>query len=125
MLLVMGGLGVWILYWRAEEYAVYDAAIREAFSGDGVSYHVILDRTQPAGRFGITDFHSEKLGLSLTTRVSYAAKNVFRFRIAPKFNLPYPFRMVSQDELGPYVKDGAVVSVKLNTSVHVNVIKPR
>jgi hypothetical protein len=25
----------------------------------------------------------------------------------------------------PYVKDGAAVSVKLNTSVHINVIKPR
>ena len=98
MLLVMGGLRVWILHWRAEEYAVYDAAIREAFSGNGVSYYLILDRTQPAGRFGITNFHSEKLGLSLTTRISYAAKNVFRFRIAPKFHLPYPFRMVAQDE---------------------------
>ena len=73
VLLVMGGLGVWILRWRAEEYAVYDAAIREAFSGDGTSYYVILDRTQPVGRFGITNFHSEKLGLSFTAWVSYAA----------------------------------------------------
>jgi len=97
--LAIACFGIWILHWRAEEYAVYDAAIREAFSGDGVSYYVILDRTQDAGRFGITNFHSEKLGLSLTTRVSYAAKNVFLFRIAPKFNLPYPFRMVAQDEL--------------------------
>jgi hypothetical protein len=106
MLLVMGGLGVWILHWRAEEYAVYDAAIREALSGDGVSYYLILDRTQPAGRFGITNFHSEKLGLSLTTRISYAAKNVFRFRIAPKFHLPYPFRMVAQDELDRIFRPG-------------------
>ena len=106
MLLVMGGLGVWILHWRAEEYAVYDAAIREAFSGDGVSYYLILDRTQPAGRFGITIFHSEKLGLSLTTRISYAAKNVFRFRIAPNFHLPYPFRMVAQDELDRIFRPG-------------------
>ena len=106
MLLVMAGLGVWILHWRAEEYAVYDAAIREAFSGDGTSYYVILDRTQPAGRFGITNFHSEKLGLSLTTRVSYAAKNVFRFRIAPKFNLPYPLRMVAQGELDRIFRPG-------------------
>jgi len=59
MLLVMGGSGVWILHWRAEEYTVYDAAIREAFSGDGVSYYVILDRTKPAGRFGVSNFHSE------------------------------------------------------------------
>ena len=106
MLLVMGGSGVWILHWRAEEYTVYDAAIREAFSGDGVSYYVILDRTKPAGRFGVSNFHSQKLDLSLTTRVSYAAKNVFRFRIAPKFSLPYPFRMVGQDELDRIFRPG-------------------
>src|SRR6266566_5536157 len=99
LFLEMGGLGVWILHWSADEYAVYDAAIREALSGDGVSYYVMLDRTQAAGRFGISNFHSEELGLSLTTRASYAVKNFPRFRIPPRFNLPYPFRMVGQDEL--------------------------
>lgn len=78
---------------------MYDAAIRETFSGGDVSYYLILDTTQPAGRFGIPDFHSEKLGVSLTARVSYTARNVFRFQIAPKFSLPHPFRMIGQGEL--------------------------
>src|SRR5437773_7059490 len=106
MLLVMGGSGVWILHWRAEEYTVYDAAIREAFSGDGVSYYVILDTTLPAGRFGVSSFHSEKLGLPLTMRASYTAKNVFRFHIPPRFNLPHPFRMVGQEELDKIYRPG-------------------
>jgi hypothetical protein len=106
LLLAIACFAIWILHCRADEYAVYNATIREAFSGDGVSYYVISDRTQSAARFGITNFHSEKLGLSLTTRFSYAAKNVFRFRIAPKFNLPYPFRMVGQDELDRTFRPG-------------------
>ncbi len=98
-LLVIGCFGVRILHWRAEEYAVYNAAIREAFSGEGVSYLVILDRTEPEGHFGISTFHSKKLGLPLIMRADYAAKNLFRFHIAPRFDLPHPFKMVRQDEL--------------------------
>lgn len=76
------------------------------FQRDGVSYYVILDRTQPEGRFGISEFHSEKLGLFLTTRASYAAKNALRFHIAPRFNLPHPFRMVRQEELDKIYNSG-------------------
>jgi len=103
---MIGRSGIWILHWKSEEYAVYDAAVREAFSGDGVSYYVILDRTQPEGRFGISEFHSEKLGLFLTTRASYAAKNALRFHIAPRFNLPHPFRMVREEELDKIYNSG-------------------
>lgn len=98
-LLAIACFGAWIFQWRAEEYSVYNAAIREAFSADAVSYLLILDRTEPAGPFGISSFHSKKLGLSLTMRASYAAKNAFRFHIAPTLDLPHPFRMVDQDEL--------------------------
>lgn len=106
MLLAIGGWGIWILHWRAEEYAVYNAAIREAFSGDGVSCFVILDGTEPEDHFGISKFHSRELGLSLTMRASYAAKNAFRFHIAPRFGLPHPFRMVSQNELDRIFRPG-------------------
>src|SRR5579883_1764105 len=99
LFLTIGCLAAWILRWRAEEYAVYNAAICEAFNEGGVSYFVILDTTQPAGRFGISNFHSKKLGLSFTTKACYAAKNAFRFHISPRFKLPHPFRMIGQDEL--------------------------
>jgi len=99
LLLVAAWLAIWTVQWNSEEYAVYEAVIREAFSGEDVSCYLILDTTQPAGRFGISNFHSEKLGLSLTMRASYAVMNSLHFRIAPRFNLPHPFKMVSQDEL--------------------------
>lgn len=96
----IGCLSIWTLHWQSEEYAVYDAAIRETLSGDGVSYYVILDTTQPDGRFGIPNFHSKKLSLPLAVRASYTARNVFRFHILPEFDLPHPFRMVGLNELG-------------------------
>ena len=99
LLLTIACLGAWSLRWRPEEYAVSNAAICDAFNGDGASYFVILNTTQPAGRFGISNFHSKKLGLSFTMKASYAAKNVVRFHISPRFKLPHPFRMVGQDEL--------------------------
>jgi len=70
LLVLIGGSAIWILHWNSEEYSVYEAVIREAFSGDGVSYYVILDMIQPAGRFGVSNFHSEKLGLPLSARAS-------------------------------------------------------
>lgn len=106
LLVLIGGSAIWILHWNSEEYAVYESSIREAFSGDGVSYYVTLDMTQPAGRFGVSNFHSEKLGLPLTVRASYTVRNVFRFHVAPKFNLPRPFRMVGQEELGKIYSPG-------------------
>lgn len=84
LLLLVSGSAIWILHWNSEEYAVYEAAIREGFSGEDVSYYVILDTTQPVGRFGISNFHSERLGLPLTARVSYTTKNLFRFHVPSK-----------------------------------------
>jgi hypothetical protein len=49
MLLLVGGSAIWILHWNSEEYAVYEATIREGFSGEDVSYYVILDTTEPVG----------------------------------------------------------------------------
>src|SRR6266576_2651620 len=99
LLLLVGGSAIWILHWNSEEYAVYEATIREAFSGDDVSHYVILDMTEPARRFGISNFHSERLGLPLSARVSYTAKNFCQFGIPPRFHLPHPFTMVCQKEL--------------------------
>lgn len=62
--------------------------------------------TEPVGRFGISNFHSEKLALPLTMRASYTAKNVFRFHIPPRFSLPHAFRMVSQEELDKIYRPG-------------------
>ncbi|MGC1418216.1 MAG: hypothetical protein WA817_23210 [Candidatus Acidiferrum sp.] len=105
VLLVFCG-AIWGLQWDSEEFAVYEATIREAFSGDSVSYYVILDKTEPVGRFGISNFHSEKLALPLTMRASYTAKNVFRFHIPPRFSLPHAFRMVGQKELDKIYRPG-------------------
>lgn len=108
----IGCLSIWTLHWQSEEYAVYDAAIRETLGGDGVSYYVILDTTQPYGLFGISEFHSDKLGLPLAARVSYTARNVFRFQILPEFDLPHPFRMVGEKELGRIYDPGNSKSPK-------------
>src|SRR5437588_3278737 len=106
LLLLVGGSAIWILHWNSEEYAVYEATIREALSGDGVSYYVILDTTQPAGRFGISSFHCEKSGLPVSARASYTAKNLFRFHVPPKLRLPHPFTMVDQEELDRAYRPG-------------------
>jgi hypothetical protein len=106
LLLLVSGSAIWILHWNSEEYAVYEAAIREGFSGEDVSYYVILDTTQPVRHFGISNFHSESLGLPLTARVSYTAKNLFRFHVPSRLGLPHPFTMVSQKELDNVYRPG-------------------
>jgi hypothetical protein len=98
-LLFASGLVLRYLRWNTEEYAVDETVIREAFSGDEVSYYVILDTTQPVYRTGISSFHSKKLGLALSTRFSYTARNVFRFHIPSNLNLPHPFKLVDQKKL--------------------------
>ncbi|MGB7229919.1 MAG: hypothetical protein WBD26_19430, partial [Candidatus Acidiferrales bacterium] len=103
-------MAIWAVQWNSEEYAVYEAAIREAFSGEDVSYYVILDTTQPVRRFGISNFHSARLGLPLTARGSYTAKNLFRFHGPPRFRLPHPFTMVSQNELDKVYRPGQIDS---------------
>jgi hypothetical protein len=97
--LVVAFSTLWILQWDAEEYAVDETVIRDAFGGDEVSYYVILATTEPLGRFGISSFHSRELNLPFSANVSYTAKNVFRFQIAPRFHLPHPFTMVVQKDL--------------------------
>ena len=110
LLLVAACLAIWAVQWNSEEYAVYEAAIREAFSGEDVSYYVILDTTQPVGCFGISNFHSERLGLPLTARGSYTAKNLFPFHVPPRFRLPHPFTMVSRNELDKVYRPGQIDS---------------
>jgi hypothetical protein len=105
-LLMVGCSAIWILHWNSEEFAVYEATIREAFSGEDVSYYVILDTTEAAGRFGISNFHSARLGLPLSARVSYTAKNFCRFDIPSKFHLPHPFNMIGQKELDKVYRPG-------------------
>src|ERR1700722_376167 len=97
--LVVAFSTLWILQWDAEEYAVDETVIRDAFGGDEVSYYVILATTEPLGHFGISSFHSRELNLPFSANVSYTAKNVFRFQIAPRFHLPHPFTMVVQKDL--------------------------
>src|SRR6266699_2657171 len=94
LLVLIGGSAIWILHWNSEEHSVYEAVIREAFSGDGVSY-----------------FHSEKLGLPLSARASYTAKNLFRFHVPPKMGLPHPFTMVGQEELDKVYRPGQTDSL--------------
>src|ERR1700730_41311 len=71
----------------------------QAFGDEHVSYYVILATTQPAGRFGISSFHSLELNLPVSANASYTAKNVFHFQIAPRFRLPRPYTMVVQKDL--------------------------
>ncbi len=96
LFLVAGCSALWIMQWDSEEYAVDETVIRDAFGGEDVSYYVILATTEPAGRFGISSFHSRELNLPLSGNASYTAKNVFRFEIAPRFRLPHEFTMVVQ-----------------------------
>jgi hypothetical protein len=95
------GVVWWLLRWNAEEYAVDEAVIREAFSGEDVSYYVILDSTRPNGRIGISGFHSEKLGVAPSARLSYTARNIFRFRLPSnlRLRLPHPYKLVDQESL--------------------------
>jgi hypothetical protein len=86
--LTLGSLLLFVLaairipHWNPEEFAAYEATIREAFSGDDVSHYVILDTAEPAGRFGISDFHSERLVLPLarTERLSGSRSTQVRER---------------------------------------------
>jgi hypothetical protein len=112
LLLLAGCSAVWVLRWNSEEYAVYEATIRDAFGGDHLSYFVILDTTQPFGRFGISSFHSRELGLPFGAKASYDARNFFRFHISPKFHLPLPFSIVSQMDLDAVYAPGQHGSAK-------------
>ncbi len=89
----------WTLHWNYREDAVYEAAIRETFGDSHVTTFVILNTTQPDGRFGIPRFYSNELGLPLITKLDYTAKNIFRFRLQPKIQLLRPVAMVDQEEL--------------------------
>jgi hypothetical protein len=99
LLLSIGCVAAWFLGWNPEEYAVYEASIREAFGDEADSYYVILETTETLERFGIRSFHSDRLGLPLSARLSYTSKNLFRFHIPPRFHLPHEFRMISRKEL--------------------------
>jgi hypothetical protein len=110
LLLVAACSAFLVLRWNSEEFAVYEATIRETFSGENVSYYVILDTTQPTGRFGISNFHSERLDLPLSARASYTAKNLFLFHVPPKLRLPHPFSMVGQEELVKVYRPGQIDS---------------
>jgi len=88
-----------LLRWQNEEYSVYQAVIGEAFSGAQVSYYVVLDTTEPANRVGISSFHSKNLGLGLDSKLIYNLRNIFRFRLSPRFQLPHPYRLVSEADL--------------------------
>lgn len=110
LLLFAPCLAIWAVQWNSEEYAVYEAAIREAFSGEDVSYYVILDTTQPVGRFGISDFHSDKLRLPLSARANYTVKNLFRFHVPPQFRLSHQFILVSQEQLDKSSRSGQIDS---------------
>lgn len=94
--LIIAFAAAWIFHWSSEEYAVYDAAIREAFSDEPIPSYVILDTTVP---WSISKFNSEKLGMPLSARMSYNTRNLFHFHIAPRFLLPHPFNLVRQSEL--------------------------
>lgn len=90
---------IWFLHWNSEESAVCEATIREALSTDGISHYVILQTTQPDLGFGISDADSTALGLPLSARASFTAKNLFRFHVPSDLSLPHPFIMVSQEEM--------------------------
>jgi hypothetical protein len=96
-LMLASGLFLWFLRWTAEEYAVDNAVIKEA--SEETSIYVILDTTQPVHRFGIPNFHSQKLGLPLSMKLSYAMRNFLRFHIPSKLSLPHPYQMVNQETL--------------------------
>jgi len=98
-LLLAGGLLGSLLRWQVEEYSVYQAVIGEAFSGDEVSYYLILDTTEPVNHVGISDFHSKGLGLRLDSKLSYTLRNIFRFHLSRKLQLPHPYRLVSEADL--------------------------
>ena len=99
VLLLASASVAWARHWSADEFDVYDTVIREKFSGDDISYFLILNITQPLNRFGISIFHAKQLGLPPSARVSYFAKNLFRFQIPGRLRLPHPFAMVDQKEI--------------------------
>jgi hypothetical protein len=92
-------LAIWLLSWDSKEFAVYDAIVRAAYDGPDISHSVILNMTEPSGRLGVTSFHSRALGLSLGIRMSYAVKNLLRFRVPPAMQLRNPYTLTSQDEI--------------------------
>jgi len=112
LFLLVGWSALWILHWNSEEYAVYETAIREAFSGEHVSYYVILDTTQPASRFGISGFYSRELNLPFGAKASYTAKNGFHFKIPPRCGLPHPFTLVGQKDLDAVYAPGQLDNPK-------------
>lgn len=99
LMAMLGWLAVWLLSWDSEEFAVYDAIVREAYDGPDISHSVILNITEPWGRWGVTSFHSRALRLSLGVRMSYALKNFLRFRVPSTMQLGNPYTLTSQDEI--------------------------
>ncbi len=99
LIATLGWFAIWLLSWDPEEFAVYDAIVRTAYSGPNISHNVILDTTEPWGRWGVTPFHSKVLGLPFNVRASYAAKNFLHFHVPPAMHLGNPYTLASQDEL--------------------------
>ena len=104
----------WSWHWNSDEFGVYEAVVRDSFSGDDVSYFLILDTTQPMNRFGISTFHARELGLASSARVSYCANNLFRFRIPQQLHLPHPFAMVAQKDLDAVYGQGQASNPKID-----------
>ena len=99
LMATLGWFAIWLLSWDPEEFAVYDAIVRAAYGGPDISHNVILDATEPLGRWGVTPFHSKTLGLPLSVRANYAVKNFFRFHVPPTMHLGNPYTLTSQNEL--------------------------
>lgn len=112
LMAALGCFAIWLLPWESEEYAVYDAIVRAAYSGPDILHYVILDTTEPWERWGVTSFHSKVLGLPFSVRVSYAAKNFLRFQVPPTMHLRNPYTLISQDELKAIYDDQRIKTQK-------------
>ncbi|HET8921354.1 MAG TPA: hypothetical protein VFN26_00010 [Candidatus Acidoferrum sp.] len=99
LLASLGCFAIWLLSWESEEYAVYVAIVRAAYDGPDISHHVILDTTEPWGRWGVTPFHSKVLGLPIDVRASYTVKNFLRFHLPSTMRLGNPYTLASENEL--------------------------
>jgi|SRR5215467_1754771 len=99
---------VYSVRWRAEEFLVDEAILKERFS-ERVTSYLILDTTLPWKRIWIMPFHARELGLNWDSALDYSMKNWHRARIPAKLRLPHPYSFVSRKELTK-LKDPAFLS---------------
>ena len=103
-------LAIWAVQWNSEEYAVYEAAIREAFSGEDVWYYSDSGHYTACATFRYFQLPFREIGPSADCERQLHRKKFVPVSRPAKVCLPHPFTMVSQNGLDKVYRPGQIDS---------------